>query len=109
MDCLCAVGGLRSAPMGQNTIMNIDPYLGRHAAAGLTLEELRYLMNLAAVELAVRSSAGEYRDVAESILFGPGTSEDVIEEIRHERESIAFAEQVLLDIAALPEVMPQTG
>lgn len=87
--------------------MNIDPYLGRHAAASLTHEELRYLMGLAAVELAVRSDAAEYRDVAESIVFGPGTSEEAIEEIRNERESIAFAEEVLLDIAALPEVTPQ--
>lgn len=85
-------------------MMHIDPRLGRHAAANLSDAELRSLMEIAAWELAVRSSDERYQELAERIVAAPRHAGEAIAEARHERETIRFAEEVLRDIAALPEV-----
>lgn len=85
--------------------MNIDRNLGRHAAANLSDAELRHMLGIAAFEMAVRNSPEDYRDLVHSIMVAPEHAEEVLETIRRERESIEFAESVLLDIASLPEVV----
>lgn len=89
---------------GQDQSMNIDRNLGRHAAANLSDAELRHILGVAAFEMAVRLSAEDYRELVHAILVAPENAADVLDEVREERESIAFAEAVLLDIASLPEV-----
>lgn len=85
--------------------MNIDRNLGRHAAADLSDAELCHMLGVVALEMAVRNSAEDYRDLVHSIMVAPENAGHLLDEIREERESIAFAEAVLLDIAALPEVI----
>ena len=85
-------------------MMHIDPRLGRHAAANLSDAELRRLMEIAAWELAVRSSDERYRALADRIVRAPEHAAEEIAAARSEREAIRFAEEVLRDIASLPGV-----
>ena len=89
------------------TDFNIDPQKGPHAAAELSDEELTYLANLVAWEVAVRTtSEGFARRLGELIEARDGL-DATLEDVRRERELLRFAAEVLADIEALPVVQAE--
>lgn len=79
----------------------IDPKQGWHGAAGISDETLRFLLNLALSEMAIRSDDGEFeQSVAES--SERFQSSKFVERLRKERDLMLFAAEVLRDIRNLP-------
>ncbi len=84
--------------------IRITPDAGHHAAAGLTNEALEALLNTALLELAVRTDRDTYEAVLRSAVHDRMAAEDLIEQIRGQRELMRFAAEVQRDIDLLPTV-----
>ena len=84
--------------------IHINTEEGRHAAAGSTDADLRYLCSMILWELALRSDREEYEAFLRWAMEQREASEPQLERARHERDLMQFAAQVMLDIQQLPEV-----
>lgn len=85
--------------------INLDPRQGWHAAAGLSDHSLRYLLDLALSELAIRLDGAEFEwDVADAI-SQRFDDRGFVTRIKKERDTMNFAAEVMLDIQRLPETV----
>lgn len=84
------------------TNIRLDPSRGPHAAAALTDEDLDYLAKIVAWEVAVRTSAAHFRDRLNELAEARVHMQEAIQHVRHERDLIRFAEEVLSDLEQLP-------
>ena len=82
--------------------IQIDPSRGPHAAADMTDEELEFLARVVAWEVAVRTSTEHFRDHLTELSEARPRMQDAIRQVRHERELMRFAQEVLRDLEQLP-------
>ena len=86
------------------TQINIDPTNGPHAAAELSDEALEYLSKVVALEFALRTDAEYFRDKLVALAEARSAMQDTIDQVRHERDLMRFAAQVMADLEQLPVV-----
>lgn len=82
--------------------LHIDTDLGPDAAADLADAELQYLCGLALWELAVRTQEAEFAAYLESVMEIRRSREAELQHVRHDRDRLQFAAQVMADIRSLP-------
>ena len=85
------------------TNIRIDPGRGPHAAANLTDEALDYLVGIVAWEVAVRTSTDHFRDQLARLAEARPHMQSAIEQVRHERDLMHFAQEVLRDLEQPPD------
>ncbi len=82
--------------------IHIDPGGGPHSAAELSNEVLEYLFELVLWELAIRTSREQFEQCLANATAQRARSEEVIQELRRQRDLMCFAAEVMRDIQLLP-------
>lgn len=84
------------------TNIRIDPSKGSHAAGDLTNETLEYLAKIVAFEVALRTNAAFFKDRLVALADARSDMQEILDQVRHERDLMRFAEQVMSDLEQLP-------
>ena len=77
---------------------------GHHAAAQLTNEALQALLRAALLELAVRTDRDTYEEVLMGAVSERADADQLVCEIRRQRDLMWFAAEVERDIDSLPTI-----
>lgn len=80
----------------------IDPRQGWHSAAGMSAGTLRFLIDLALSELAIRNTDEDYERILTEAFEQNQESQRDFDKLRNERDLMTFAAEVLQDIRSLP-------
>lgn len=80
----------------------VDPTNGPHAAANLSDEELDYLHRIVSLELAIRMSSESYQRHFHEIAAAREAAEEMVGQLREDRERMRFVTEVQADLARLP-------
>lgn len=81
---------------------------GPHAAANLSDADVRYLAGVVLWELAVRSHREDFVAYLHQLIEQRDAGENQLESIRHQRDLMCFAAEVMFDIQQLPETEDET-
>ena len=76
---------------------------GPHAAANLSDADVQYLAGVVLWELALRSHRDDFVAYLQQLIEQRETGEDQLESVRHQRDLMQFAAEVMFDIQRLPE------
>ncbi|HEY6635945.1 MAG TPA: hypothetical protein VI141_10080 [Acidimicrobiia bacterium] len=82
--------------------LEIDPADGAHAASALSNTELDYLYRIVALELAVRMSRDQFLELLQHLGEARVRDDEVIGQVRVERDRILFVASVESDLTSLP-------
>lgn len=83
--------------------INLDPRQGWHAAAGLNDQSVRYLLELALAELAIRVDTARFEWEIADAISQRFDDTGFVERLRRERDTMNFAAEVMFDIQQLLE------
>ena len=76
---------------------------GPHAAANLSDAEVQYLAGVVLWELAVRSHREDFVAYLQQLIEQRDAGDEQLEGVRHQRDLMHFAAEVMFEIQQLPE------
>lgn len=85
----------------------LDPNDGPHIASGLTDQQLAFLHQVVAVELAIRLGRDDYVQRFHEIAEHRDEMDEIVSDWRNQRERLVFVASVTADLESLP-VMAET-
>lgn len=81
---------------------NLDPSEGPHIASSLSNEELEFLQQVLAVELAIRLGKTDYEQTFRRIAERRTEMDATVSDWRRQRDRMTFVASVLSDLDGLP-------
>lgn len=81
---------------------SLDPNEGPHAASGLSNEELEFLQQVLAVELAIRLGKADYERTFRRIAERRTEMDETVSDWRRQRDRMIFIASVSSDLDRLP-------
>lgn len=81
---------------------NLDPTEGPHTASNLTDQELDFLQQVLAVELAIRLDKTAYQQRFHGMAEHRQEMDESVSDWRRQRDRMAFVESVTSDLDQLP-------
>ena len=82
--------------------IEIDPADGAHAASALSNDELESLHRIVAFELALRMGRDQFLELLQRLGEARMRDDDLIDQVRVERDRILFVTSVESDLTRLP-------
>lgn len=83
---------------------DLDPTEGPHAASRLSDRELEFLQQIVAIEMAIRLEKSAYQDRFEKIAEARDEMDEVVCDLRRQRDRMIFVASVEADIDQIPVV-----
>lgn len=80
----------------------IDLDDGPHAASGLTNVQLEQIHRIVTLEMAVRMPRDDFVELLQSVAEARRAQDEMVGQIRHDRDLMRFEAAVLIDLARLP-------
>lgn len=80
---------------------NLDPSAGPHMASGLSDEDLDFLLNVLAIELAIRLDRTAYQQRFSRIAVHRTEMDEIVTDWRSQRDRMRFASSVMADLEGL--------
>jgi hypothetical protein len=87
----------------------LDPGDGPHAASGLSNDQLEYLHHIVSLEMAVRMKREDFIEHFQSVVDERKQQDDMVDEVRKDRDRIQFVASVRADLANLPLTTKEAG
>lgn len=81
---------------------HLDPTEGPHIASNLSDQELDFLQQVLAVELAIRLGKTDYQRKFRRIADHRGEMDEIVTDWRRQRDTMSFVESVTADLEQLP-------